>query len=314
MEKMETIQDFVTLEKAVEQVSKKLKETINLSDILRAALDGHLRLSVRFLSDTHVLISKVPALETDEDETDSENLSSSKDIEYGTLTFSDSAYIVDGVWPLVMESNGEVEIENRYLHEIGESQSISLNQKGTIYLHDGDTVLKLLSLKDEHTKAYFEYEELLEQKCKALLQQYGLREVDIIDKINEGELPCEMSDKDIVALHQYYMSEKKAPLPVLLPSTSLQEHQYHLVVRRNDLQQFITRLINENKPLTPREKNTLLILWGAALSELGYKHDQTGIAGSLTAMTDRFGATVGEDTIRKRLKEIDAALDSRNTT
>lgn len=68
----------------------------------------------------------------------------------------------------------------------------------------------------------------------------------------------------------------------------------------------------ENNPLTPKERNTLLVLIGALCKDANINYNQRGIAVSIEKMTEILGAPVTDDTIRNILKQIDDAVSLRS--
>ena len=61
----------------------------------------------------------------------------------------------------------------------------------------------------------------------------------------------------------------------------------------------------ENKPLTPKERNSLLVLIGALCNDASIDYNQRGIAVSIEKMTEILGAPATDDTIINILKQID---------
>ncbi len=66
------------------------------------------------------------------------------------------------------------------------------------------------------------------------------------------------------------------------------------------------------KPLTPKERNSLLIIIGALCNDANIDYNQRGIAVSIEKMTEILGAPVTDDTIRNILKQIDDAVSLRS--
>jgi hypothetical protein len=88
-----------------------------------------------------------------------------------------------------------------------------------------------------------------------------------------------------------------------------------LVIRTDALREF-EQSINDipaitEKPITTTERNTLLTIIAALCDYSAITHQERGTAAQLVKMTQEIGAAVSDDTIRKILKQIPDALESR---
>ena len=59
MSKLLKLKEWLTLEDAVNHISKKLDETITIADLYRLALDGHLKLSLYFVNSAYGVEGKL---------------------------------------------------------------------------------------------------------------------------------------------------------------------------------------------------------------------------------------------------------------
>lgn len=66
-----------------------------------------------------------------------------------------------------------------------------------------------------------------------------------------------------------------------------------------------------DKPMATTERNTLLTLIAALCDCSAIDHQARGSSAQIAAMTDEIGAPVTDDTIRKVLRQIPAALEAR---
>ena len=83
---------------------------------------------------------------------------------------------------------------------------------------------------------------------------------------------------------------------------------------KNKIEQELNALklkIDKN-PLTPKERNSLLVVIGALCNDANIDYNQRGIAVSIEKMTEILGAPVTDDTIRNILKQIDDAVSLRS--
>jgi hypothetical protein len=88
-----------------------------------------------------------------------------------------------------------------------------------------------------------------------------------------------------------------------------------IVIRTNELTRFIQSL-NDNpipeKPLTSKERNSLIVLIGALCKEVDIDYKERGVSTAFVSMTESIGAPLTDDTIRKILNQIENAVDLRS--
>lgn len=105
---------------------------------------------------------------------------------------------------------------------------------------------------------------------------------------------------------------------VFVPAISLPDHST-LVFKIEELDRFIREFHDKGDQtdtgskaiMMTREKNTLLVLIAALCKQANFDYSQRGISKAIEAATEELGARIGDDTIRKILKEIPEALESR---
>jgi hypothetical protein len=92
-------------------------------------------------------------------------------------------------------------------------------------------------------------------------------------------------------------------------------HDSVLVVRTDALRDFEQSIniapATSDKPLTTVERNTLLTIIAALCDFSAIKHQERGAASRIAEMTEKIGAVVTDDTIRKVLAKIPDALETR---
>lgn len=99
------------------------------------------------------------------------------------------------------------------------------------------------------------------------------------------------------------------------PMGMLSKEDCVLVVKMKEVTRFIQSFEEtpaKVKPLTSKERNSLLVLLGAVLKGNDIDPNQRGITTSLVAMTELIAAPLSDDTIRKILSQIEPAIDSRS--
>ena len=65
------------------------------------------------------------------------------------------------------------------------------------------------------------------------------------------------------------------------------------------------------RPLATSERQTLLIIIAALCDFSDIKHQERGAARQIRDLTEEIGAAVSDDTVRRHLKEIPAAIEAR---
>jgi hypothetical protein len=210
---------------------------------------------------------------------------------------------IRGLLDLTMIGSEDLDIEHFYQQEISGVEVTLTCLEGTL-LRQGDVICQLQSDFDDN-----EYQQG-SKAAKQKLEQY----------ISSNKL----TDDEIKQLRDEYQTERKAYLggkreferiPSYYPSGGLDEHDYVLVVKTNEVTRFIQSLEEttpEAKPLTSKERNSLLVLLGAVCKNSDIDPSQRGIATSLVAMTELISAPLTDDTIRKILNQIEPAIESRS--
>jgi hypothetical protein len=89
-----------------------------------------------------------------------------------------------------------------------------------------------------------------------------------------------------------------------------------LVVRTAALNEFEHSIdgtkAKDQKPLSPNERNTLLVLIAALCEEAGIKHQDRTAASEFVRLADAIGVSVSDDTTRKVLRQIPEAIRARS--
>ncbi len=106
---------------------------------------------------------------------------------------------------------------------------------------------------------------------------------------------------------------------VFVPAISLPDRST-IVFKIEELDRFIQEFNSKDDQagsnlkstvMMTREKNTLLVLVAALCKQANFDYSQRGISKAIEAATEELGARVGDDTIRKILKELPEAVESR---
>ncbi|MEJ6122973.1 hypothetical protein MT390_13985 [Vibrio sp. 2-Bac 85] len=291
MSKLLKLKKWSTLEGAAEYISNKVGEKITVPDLYRLALERHIQLSVNLVN--YVMIKKGKLL---------------KGTNFGSKAIDPYAYLDEeilstrGVWDLAMIGDEISDIEHHY-QQATSGLEISTPFIAGVFLKRGDEICQLQTdLEDE--------EELLGSKAaKKELDKY-LSNNDV-DSETASRLLAEYDQnrKEFLNIRKNQTNEYH-----YARSSGLDAHDYVFVIRTDEIHRVIQRLNDtpqEAKPLTSKERNSLLVLIGALCKEANVDPMQRGIATSLVKMTELIGAPLTDDTVRKILKQVQPAVDSR---
>ena len=247
--KLLNLREWLTVPDAARHISNIFKEKVSEADILRLALDEHLKLSVYFVNHAHAIRGKVVSYEKKDKEVNGALFRKRINIDNDRyLNLEGEVTSIGGVWDLCMIGNERLEVENKY-------QNLTDGPKVTLIGLDGAFV------EDEDGEIY--------------QIQDSLAKVHIIN-LNQNRLNIEEEKADeLLSQHkkdrEEYVNERKEKNPAddyYYPAAGLPQGSV-LVVRTNALMELQERLLQEEsekrKPLDIREERTYLNIIGALL-------------------------------------------------
>ena len=247
--KLLNLREWLTVPDAARHISNIFKEEVSEADILRLALDEHLKLSVYFVNHAHAIRGKVVSYEKKDKEVNGALFRKRINIDNDRyLNLEGEVTSIGGVWDLCMIGNERLEVENKY-------QNLTDGPKVTLIGLDGAFV------EDEDGEIY--------------QIQDSLAKVHIIN-LNQNRLNIEEEKADeLLSQHkkdrEEYVNERKEKNPAddyYYPAAGLPQGSV-LVVRTNALMELQERLLQEEsekrKPLDIREERTYLNIIGALL-------------------------------------------------
>lgn len=318
MNKLFKLREWLTLDETAAHISNVLGEPVTVSDLYRLALDGHLTLSVDFVN--HAFARKGKWVKTEDiefvlkenDFFTGEKLAipyryplnhEIKAYDDDWIALEDSVVTIDGIWDLTMVGAEKMDIENDYQQLISGVEVTLIYLEG-MFLQQGDVVCQLQESFDKN-----EYQE----GSKA--QQKEMERSITAHSMGEDEAK-RLRDKFKVNRAKFLKKRESQPVCMqYYPSPGLAQHDCVQVIRTKEITRFIQSLEDlpaPEKPLTSKERNSLLVLIGALCKEVGIDPNKRGVASSLVAMTEILGAPLTDDTIRKILSQIDDSVSARN--
>lgn len=321
MSKLFKLKEWLTLEETANHFSTVLGEAVTLADIYRLALDNHLKLSANFVNGSQALLGKRVKINEIKFNHITKNMFTGENLDIPIqcpsngelriedcpdsdfLSFGDEVTSIRGVWDLTMLGSEAIDIEF-YYQQMTSGLEVTLVGLEGVFLEQGLVVANLQTDYDDN-----EFQKG-SKAAKKVLDHY----------IASNDL----TDDETSQLIEKYQEERKVFLggkrefermPSYFPSGGLDEHDYVLVVRTKEVTRFIQSLEetpSEAKPLTSKERNSLLVLIGALCKQADINTSTRGISTSLVAMTELIGAPLTDDTIRKILSQIEPAIESRS--
>jgi hypothetical protein len=314
--KLFKLMEWLTLADAAQHLSIMFGEDVREADVLRLALDGHLKLSAHMVNHARALRGKVVPIDEAETVEMFEDLSRGKSIkvirglhirEGEILELDKEIVTLVGVWDLPMIGAERLDVEHEYQNQTGGPDVTLLGLDGAFVEGQDGTLFQLQESYDENeyqTGSNAHLRKLNERiardnvgpsKAQELLDQYKKNRKTFLaeSKANED------SGKD--ALNYY-------------PAGGLPKDGV-LVVRTDALRKLEQSIIGApasvDKPMTTTERNTLLTIIAALCDYSAIKPGDRGAASQIAKLTEDIAATVTDDTIRKVLAKIPDALEAR---
>ena len=314
MDKKIKLNKFVTFDEATNYLSKAFGESVSLAEVYRLVLSKRLTASVRLLNKTCAVDGNYISTKDSVAHSNSQGyvlLDQTKG-----MVFGQEPCLIDGIWDLPMIGMESLVIENLYQNELNEFATIDVNVKG-VFVSQGDRICKLKNVvnfcSDNETKHTL---------CTMIFPPLRYKCISFIDLIFKGERKVQeiilkgQRDEAIAAFEEF----KSQPSLnfIFEDSLNLGQHCNQLVIRTDELLRFIYTQQEEvivkddfEKPMTSKERNTLLVLVGAFCKNADIDPSARGVTPALVAMTELVGAPLSDDSIRKILSQVPSALEKR---
>lgn len=311
MSKLFKLKEWLTIEEAAKHLSTVLGEDVAIADIYRLALDGHLVLSMSFPNHTYGNLGQVVGIEqakrfnppaglfaeihkiNPEDEPEEIVVADYIGNEQ-FINWNEAVNLISGVWDLPMVASEKIDVEFVY-HQITGGPYIELVGIDGAFVKRGDVYCRLVESWDDN-----------EYQKGSLAAKRQLEKL-----VANGEIP----EENIEPMWEKFRADRKEYLAErdsyprhkdYYPAGGLPKDGVY-VVRTAAIVDFLTA-INETpaneKPLSTKERNSLLTLIAALCREAKYDLNQRGIAPSLAKATEELGKPLSDDTIRGILKQV----------
>jgi hypothetical protein len=314
LSKLFKLKEWLTLNEAASHLSVVLGEPVALSDLYRLTLDGHITLSANFVNRAKARIGRFVKTQDIEfflieyDCFSGEKLDKpyysrvNQDIrvsEDNWIQLDSDVVSIQGLWDLTMIGAEANDIEH-YYQQLTSGIDVKLICLEGVCLRQGDVICQLQytfaipgsKAHKEKIEKFISNNELSDDEVDRLRSEYEVKRKKYLD----GKMESERE-------------------PIYFPSSSLDDHDYVLVVRTKEITRFIQSLEDtppKEKPLTSKERNSLLLLIGALCKQLDIDPNKRGITPALVKMTQLNGASLEKDKILDILKQIGPAMESRS--
>jgi hypothetical protein len=325
LKKLFTLKKWLTLQETARHLAIVFGEEVCEADVLRLALDGHLKLSVNFVNHARAHKGNLfPIEEAEYDDFPSEffpklsipeehkgkpikvmkgiNLDDKRVLNLGKDVMS-----LDGVYDLAMLGNESLDVEHKY-QMLTDGPSVTLQGlDGAFVTGDANTMYQILESYDDN-----EYQAGSNGCLRELEQAIALKKIKP-EKAKEL-LAKHKEDRKIFLANAKERRDSGRDSENYYPAGGLPDDCV-IVVRTDALREF-EQTINRDtapvdKPVTTTERNTLLTIIAALCDYSNIDPKTRGTAGQIAGMTVELGAPVTDETILKALVQIPNAIERR---
>jgi hypothetical protein len=325
LKKLFNLKKWLTLQDAARHLSIVVGEEVSVADVLRLALDGHLKLSVNFVNHTQARRGKViPIEEAEDDDLLSEffsNLPDSKEIpgepikflkginldDQRVLNLDKEVVELDGVYDLAMLGNESHDVEHKYQMLTNGPSVALMGLDGAFVIEDADTMYQLLERRDEN-----EYQIGSNGHLREIERAIALKKIE--PEIAQKLLAKHKEDRKTFLAREKENRDAGRDSENYYPAGGLPNDSV-MVVRTGALREFEQAINVEpapnDKPMTTNERNTLLTIIAALCDYSAVDPAARGSASHIASMTEELGAPVTDETIRKVLVQIPNAVERR---
>lgn len=317
MGKLFNLKTWLTVADAAQHLSIVFGEEVTEADVLRLALDGHLKLSVDFVNHAEARCGKVIPLSEAKTMTVPDIFKKGEEThdiilalrlnDRDFLELDEKIVTLQGVWDLPLIGNEQIDVEHKY-QNLTDGPAVTLQGLDGAFVKGQDG--QLCQLQESYDDN--EYQAGSSAQLEMLKQHIAC---DNIEPSKAQELLNQHKEK-----RKKFLEEKKAKKDSgndsenYYPAGGLPQDSV-LVVRTDALREFEQSIngvpAGMDKPMTTTERNTLLTIIAALCDYSAIDSAGRGAAGQIAKLTEKLGATVTDDTIRKVLAKIPDALESR---
>lgn len=317
MSKLFKLKEWLTVPEAAKHLSIVFGEEVTEADVLRLALDGHLKLSVNFVNYAIALCGKmVPIDEAEYREVPSLCGTRTVRLYAGVDIYTDGQKThvlkleelveLSGIYDLPMIGGERLDVEHKYQMLTHGVEVTSVAMDGAFVEGRNEVFYQLQTSIDDN-----EY-------CAGSTAQREKLKQHIANNNIEAAEAEKLLSRHIEDRKEFLEEKKSWPLSkCYYPAGGLLDDTV-LIVRTHALREFEAAIndtpVKAERPMGVRERNTLLIIIEALAKEAKIDLSKPSKAGAAIAnLTELLGAPVDHSTIEQKIKLIASALESRAT-
>lgn len=322
MGKLFNLKEWLTVADAAQHLSIAFGEDVGEADVLRLALDGHLRLSVNFVNHTRARCGEVVGYEDAKwSEFPAElaatfpnipNEAKGMPLPYMTslnidgkrfLNLSDELTTLRGVWDLPMIGNEKLDVEHEY-QNLTAGPAVTLQGLDGAFVEGSDGQICQLQESFEEN----------EYQPGSIAQLEKLKEHIASNDIKSAEAESLLS-RHKEQRKEFLEKQRATPAKAnYYPAGGLPKDAV-IVVRTEALREFEQTVTGEpngtRKPIGTSERKSLLTIIAALCDYSAIEPQERGAASQIAKLTEDIGVAISDDTVRRWLKAIPDALEAR---
>lgn len=283
------LKETVSLKEATKWLSKKLDTSVSIADLLDFSLNGKIKISVQLW---HRALADVYDFVCDE-----------KDIEKHPKKLFRDKETWDNLFNLIgtfgKNNNNDTAVSNFPSDPLDPYYFNGLVAQGKAYaprtadnepadkhIWVGDCILDLAPIGNGRI-------EIMSMHNNA--KKYS--DIELIN-IDVGFILVTPNEK--IAYKIYYQYDD-----ITIPAASIDDIDHaDYVIRTSELKRFCTELLDDNKPLDTREKNTYLKIIKAFCLNNGIDISERGVKSRIELICDKAGLSISETTAKKLIKDL----------
>lgn len=307
MKKLLTKKKYLSVLDAAKYITSVLEEPYSVADIYQLAIDRELIISVRLENAAYA----VKVLKDKEELLGPPSVSSDL-----TLGFDKQIHVLDGgVWDLALIGAEAHEIKLLQQREL-EGPTPKYNYLNGFYLTQDDAVYKVLDSLPLVSNQYSRH--ALHTRLVTLARENQLN----LDELFNSPSDSTLSSLDRETSEELYMlvcvlsEEDTDEDDDYVDYLRLEELSYLHVIRVSELNRFLcspddAKAEDENKPIDPRERTTLLAIIGVLLKSKNINVKDRESPGKIAKMFELEGMFIKQSVVRDKLNDVPAAMESR---
>jgi hypothetical protein len=219
------------------------------------------------------------------------------------LTLSDDLTTLRDVWDLPMIGAEALDVEHKFQNRTDGPAVTLVNIDGAFVEGPDGVMCQLQESYDENEYQAGSLAALEQLKQRIIVEDIKPRQADVLLKRHAEQRKAFLEERKGRPARDNYFPAGGLPKDAVL------------VVRTESLRDFEAAMDRAptatDKPLTTKERRTLLTIIAALCDYSAIKHQERGAASQIAKLTEAIGAPVTDDTVRTVLARVSDALEAR---